>query len=287
MKVIVLGATGMLGHAMVATLAQNPSHDVIGTVRSTASLARLNTRLRDYCKALVDVDNPDQLTALFATYHPDVVINCIGLVKQLSESNDPLSALPTNALLPHRLARLCAVAEARLIHVSTDCVFSGLTGGYVESDIPDACDLYGRSKLLGEVDYPNAITLRTSIIGHELSTSHGLIEWFLAQEDVVQGFSRAVFSGLPTCELAKVVRDFVLPNTSLRGVYHVSSEPISKYELLQLVNHEYGKGLKIESNERLQIDRSLNSLRFQQATGYKAPSWAEMISSMRAFNKGF
>ena len=214
---------------------------------------------------------------------PDVVINCIGLVKQIAAVNDPILALSINSILPHRLARLCDLASARLIHVSTDCVFSGGKGGYVESDPPDALDLYGRSKLLGEVAYPHAITLRTSIIGRELNGSHGLIGWFLAQQGAVSGYTRAVFSGLPTCELARVVRDFVLPQPELHGVYHVVAEPISKYALLQLVNGAYGKHLEITPDASVQIDRSLNGGRFRAATGYVAPSWPELVEQMRAF----
>jgi dTDP-4-dehydrorhamnose reductase len=152
--------------------------------------------------------------------------------------------------------------------------------------MPDAEDLYGRSKLLGEVDYPNAITLRTSIIGHELSSSHGLIDWFLSQHGRVKGFTEAIFSGLPTSELARVVQDFVIPNADLHGLYHVAAEPISKYDLLNIVNLEYSKNLQIEPDERLKINRSLDSSRFKRATGYVAPAWPQLIAQMRGFEQG-
>jgi dTDP-4-dehydrorhamnose reductase len=224
----------------------------------------------------------DRLVRLFDEVRPEVVINCIGLVKQLEEANDPIQALSINALLPHRVARLCALVGARLIHVSTDCVFSGRKGGYAETDTPDAEDLYGRSKLLGEVDYPS-ITLRTSIIGHELNSAHGLIGWFLAQKSGVKGYSRAIFSGLPTCELARVVRDFVIPRPELHGLYQVAAAPISKYELLRLVNQQYGKDLSIAPDEALKIDRSLDGSRFRAATGYLASSWPDLVAQMHAF----
>jgi dTDP-4-dehydrorhamnose reductase len=214
---------------------------------------------------------------------PAVVINCVGLVKQLADADDPLAALPVNALLPHRLARLCALTGTRLIHVSTDCVFSGRKGGYRESDDADAGDLYGRSKLLGEVDYANAMTLRTSIIGHELASAHGLIGWFLSQQGSVRGFTRAIFSGLPTGELARVMKDFVVPRPDLRGVYHVAADPISKYDLLHVVNQEYGRGLDIRADGQLRIDRSLDGTRFREATGYVAPPWPWLVAEMRAF----
>ena len=283
MRILVLGASGMLGNAMLRVLAQEPGWEVHGSLRNASAVQYFETSLAARLASGVDVDNADSLTQLFARLRPDVVINCIGLVKQIAAVNDPILALSINSILPHRLARLCDLASARLIHVSTDCVFSGGKGGYVESDPPDALDLYGRSKLLGEVAYPHAITLRTSIIGRELNGSHGLIGWFLAQQGAVSGYTRAVFSGLPTCELARVVRDFVLPQPELHGVYHVVAEPISKYALLQLVNGAYGKHLEITPDASVQIDRSLNGGRFRAATGYVAPSWPELVEQMRAF----
>jgi dTDP-4-dehydrorhamnose reductase len=169
------------------------------------------------------------------------------------------------------------------VHISTDCVFSGAKGMYVESDFPDADDLYGRSKYLGEVDYPHAVTLRTSIIGHELDGARSLLCWFLAQGGSVRGFTKAVFSGLPTVELARVVRDFVLPHPELHGLYHVSAAPINKYDLLKLVAQAYGKSIEITPHDQLVIDRSLDSTRFKAATGYAPPSWPELVRTMHAF----
>lgn len=283
MRILVLGASGMLGNAMVQVLAQDPHHQVFGSARSAWVKKHFTPELADNIITGIDVENADALARLFAQVRPEAVINCIGLVKQLAEANDPLYALPINALLPHRLARLCELIEARLVHISTDCVFSGRKGGYVETDEADAQDLYGRSKLFGEVDYPHAVTLRTSIIGHELNSSHGLIGWFLAQQGSVKGYTRAIFSGLPTCELARVIRDLVLPRPELHGLLHVAAEPISKYDLLQLVNKEYGKDLRIEPDDQLKIDRSLNANRFREATGYVAPPWLQLVAQMRAF----
>ena len=231
----------------------------------------------------VEVDNIDHLTTLFATVKPHIVINCVGLVKQLAQSEDPLLAIPINAILPHRLAKFCSMIEARFIHISTDCVFSGNQGMYSEQDIPDAMDVYGRSKLLGEVDYPNAVTLRTSIIGHELTQSRSLIGWFLSQTDQVKGYNRAIFSGLPTVELARVIRDYVLKDNNLRGLYHVSSAPINKYDLLSLVSQCYGHAIDIIEDDTLIIDRSLNSTRFKLATNYRPPAWPELVKLMNDF----
>ncbi len=281
--VLVLGAAGMLGNAMLRLFADSPEYEAWGSVRSTGSMRLLPAKLKDRVIAGVDVENFDSLASLLATVRPGVLINCIGLVKQLSEADDPLQAIPINALLPHRLARLCQLVGARLVHVSTDCVFDGRKGMYREEDPADAQDLYGRSKHLGEVDYPNAVTLRTSIIGHELASSHGLVGWFLAQEGPVRGFTRAVFSGLPTVELARVIRDRVLPRPDLHGLYHVSAEPIAKYELLKLVAAAYGRNNSIAPDDKLVIDRSLDSTRFRQLTGYTPPAWPQLVQSMHEF----
>lgn len=282
-KVLVLGASGMLGNAVLRFFAGSDGFEVAGSARSAATLARLPAELRDRVVTGVDVENVDSLARLFAQVRPDVVINCIGLVKQLAEADDPLLAIPINALLPHRLARLCQVAGARFVHVGTDCVFTGAKGMYREEDPADAQDLYGRSKHLGEVDYENAVTLRTSIIGHELASAHGLVGWFLAQTGQVRGFTRAVFSGLPTVELARVIRDHVLPRPELRGLHHVSAAPIAKFDLLQLVAQAYGRRTVIVPDDRLVIDRSLDSTRFRQLTGYAPPAWPELVRAMHAF----
>ena len=210
--VLVLGATGMLGSAVLRFFAQSPGYSAIGSVRSTDAAHLLPKTLHGLIVSGIDVRDMDGLVRLFDQVRPDIVINCVGLVKQLAGGDDPLAALPINSLLPHRLLGLCKVARTRLIHISTDCVFAGAKGMYTETDAADARDLYGLSKYLGEVHDPQAITLRTSIIGPELNSAHGLVAWFLAQRAGVKGFTRAIFSGLPTVELARVMRDFVIPD---------------------------------------------------------------------------
>lgn len=283
MRVLILGASGMLGNAMFRVFSEAAGNAVFGSVRSASARRHFPEALQDNILHGVDVENQDALARLFGTVQPELVINCVGLVKQLAESDDPLLTIPINSLLPHRLAGLCRVAGARLVHISTDCVFSGAKGGYVESDFPDADDLYGRTKLLGEVDYPHAITVRTSIIGHELGGSRSLVNWFLAQQGSVRGYTRAIFSGLPTVVLANVVRDVIAPRPDLRGLYHVAAQPISKFDLLRLVSDVYAKRITIEPNDALVIDRSLDAGRFRAATGYCAPAWEEMIKAMHAY----
>ncbi|NML47797.1 SDR family oxidoreductase [Ramlibacter sp. G-1-2-2] len=282
-RVLVLGASGMLGNAVLRLLADSPGFAVAGTVRSPGAQRLLPAPLRDKLVTGIDIENADSLARAFAEARPDVVVNCIGVVKQLAEADDPLTAVPINSLLPHRLARLAAVAGARLVHVSTDCVFSGSRGMYTEADFPDANDLYGRSKYLGEVDYPNAVTLRTSIIGHELASAHGLVGWFLAQQAGVKGYRRAIFSGLPTVELARVIRDHVIPDRELHGLWHVSAAPIDKYALLKLVGEAYGRDTAIAPDDRLVIDRSLDSSRFRERTGWQPPAWPDLVRRMRDF----
>ncbi len=283
-RVLVLGASGMLGNAMLRFFADSKGFDVVGSARSSGAVSRLRPDLQARVRTNVDVENPDVLARLLDQERPDVVVNCIGLVKQLAQANDPLTALPINAMFPHRISRLCSLVGARFVHVSTDCVFDGKRGGYREDDKPDAYDLYGRSKLLGEVtEHAHAITLRTSIIGTELGSAHGLVGWFLAQKAAVRGFSRAVFSGVPTVELARIVRDHVIPHPGLHGLYQVSAAPIDKFSLLSLVGKSYDHPISITPDDSLVIDRSLDSTRFRAATGYQPPSWPELVQRMRDF----
>ncbi|MDN5537306.1 SDR family oxidoreductase [Comamonas sp.] len=281
MKVLVLGVTGMLGNAVFRVFSADAAYQTWGTLRSASALHRFPQEGHARLLCGVDVLDQDTLTSVMARVKPDVVINCVGLIKQLADAKDPLTALPINAMLPHRLARLCELGGARLIHISTDCVFSGRKGLYLESDLSDAEDLYGKSKYIGELhDMAHAITLRTSIIGHELGSKHALVDWFLSQQGSVRGFTKAIFSGLPTVELARVMKDFVIAHPQLNGLYHVAAEPIDKFRLLSLVAAQYGKTIEIRPDDALVIDRSLDGARFRDATGYVAPDWSELIRRM-------
>jgi len=219
--------------------------------------------------------------AAIEKYEPDVVINCIGIVKQLPAAHDPLQSIAINALFPHQLAHICQQRGIRLIHISTDCVFSGRKGNYSEDDSADADDLYGRTKYLGEVDYENALTLRTSIIGRELGTNHGLIEWFLGQEGrTVSGYTNAIFSGLTTNALSDVIATIITDYPEMRGVWHVAAEPISKYDLLTLVKTVYNLSIEIQPDNSVVIDRSLNGNKLRKNTNIIIPSWQTMIEQM-------
>lgn len=285
MRILILGASGMLGSAIFRLLSKGKGNHVYGSIRAFHAATWFADYQHKNLITGVDVENYESLIRAFNLAKPEIVINCIGLVKQLAEAENPLNAIPLNALLPHRLAALCEICNARLVHISTDCVFSGSKGMYTEEDVSDAQDLYGRSKYLGEVDYPHAITLRTSIIGHELGkTQRGLVEWFLCQADTINGYKKAIFSGLPTVEMARIIRDYVIPNADLHGVYHVSSAPISKFDLLVLIAKIYGKKIKIVPDEQFCIDRSLDSKRFCHATGYQPGNWVDLLNEMHKFN---
>lgn len=283
MRILVLGASGMLGNAMIRVLSEEADWQVYGTVRSVSSKRFFDPDIAERLLFGVDVEQHDSLMQAFIRARPDVVVNCVGLIKQLADAEDPLQAIPINALLPHRLARLCELSGARLVHMSTDCVFSGEKGAYRETDPSDANDLYGKSKFLGEVRYRHTITLRTSIIGHELQSAHGLVGWFLSQQGKCKGYRRVIFSGLPTVVLAQFIRDVVISRPELSGLYHVAAQPISKYDLLRLVAEVYGKSIEIIPDDTLVIDRSLDATRVQKETGYVAPSWPELIRSMHSY----
>ena len=281
-KILILGGTGMLGHLLLRNLSACPEYAVTATARSLIGLKNYFTTdiLARFLQANVDANYFDSIVRAVASVRPDVVINCIGIIKQLPQADDPLMAITVNALLPHRISLICRAAGARMIHISTDCVFDGKKGMYSEKDTSSAEDLYGRTKFLGEVGYPHCMTLRTSIIGHELKGGFALIEWFLAQQQKVRGFRKVIYSGFPTVEIARIIRDYILPNHELKGVYHVSSEPISKYDLLCLVAKQYGKRIEIEPYDDFVQDRSLNSSVFCKVTGYKPPLWGKLVEMM-------
>lgn len=284
MKILVIGATGMLGNTLFRFLKDNSvSNEVVGTIRSSGDLSLFDDKYRNCLISNIDIENHDSFVSLLSNIRPDVVINCAGIIKQLKSASDPLPVISINAYYPHKLAKLCSLLDARLIHISTDCVFSGLKGGYKEEDKCDASDLYGLSKNLGEVKYGNCLTIRTSMIGHELKSSNSLVDWFLNQQGQVNGYSKAIFSGLPTVELANVINSYILPDSDLHGLYHVSAEKISKFDLLNLVSKIYNKKITIIRDENVVINRSLDSAKFKKITGYVPPDWEKLIISMKDF----
>jgi len=229
----------------------------------------------------IDARQTDGVSQVIAEFRPDALVNAIGIIKQRAEAKDIISSLEINSLLPHRIALACRTIGARLVHMSTDCVFSGRKGRYCETDVPDADDLYGRTKLLGEVSGSHCITIRTSMIGPELSRKSGLLEWFLAQRgQTVKGFTKAIFSGFPTSELARVVEQILMEFPRAHGLYHVAAQPISKYDLLTLIRDRLHLPITIERDSTFECDRSLDATRFHRDTGYSPPTWEVMIDDM-------
>lgn len=280
MRILILGGDGMLGHQLFTHL--QPRHDVRCTLRQDLSaydgLGLFDTQ-NSY--AGVDVRSLERLVEVLADFRPEAVVNCVGIVKQRPTSKESLPSLEINSLLPHRLAVLCKGIGARLIHLSTDCVFSGTKGNYQESDPSDAEDIYGKSKFLGEVHDGHCLTLRTSIIGRELTRKKSLLEWFLAQSGTVKGFKNAIYTGFTTLEMSRIIETMLLDYPTASGVYQVSSDPINKYELLLLFRDKLGHSVEILPDESFHCERSLDSTRFRQEFNYSPPSWGSMIGELR------
>ena len=280
MRLLILGGSGMLGHQLWRGL--HAQHDTWVTLRRpVADFAAHN--LFDQAKVIQvdDITDDESLGRALDQAKPDAVINCVGLIKQRDEASDEALAVRVNAEFPHRLAKHCGKVGARLIHFSTDCVFSGTKGNYTEADPPDATDLYGQSKHRGEVADAYCVTLRTSVIGHELDTNLALLDWFLSQRGkTLSGFTKAIYSGFTTVEMARIVDRILTQHPELSGVWHVASAPISKFDLLKLCQIKLGWEGVIEPDDEFVCDRTLNTDHFNKTTGYSPPSWEAMISEL-------
>jgi dTDP-4-dehydrorhamnose reductase len=280
MKILILGGSGMLGHKLVQVWKKK--FKISATLRNGLE----NYEKFDIFDASetfenIEAENFEKIYEIIKNVRPEVIVNAIGIIKQLPTAKNVIKTLTVNSIFPHRLSEIAEEFKSRLICVSTDCVFSGEKGNYNEEDIPDASDLYGKSKNLGEVMAGNCLTIRTSIIGREIQTRHSLVEWFLSNEGKkIKGFKHAIFSGFPTIILADILGDIIINHADLNGLYHVSSEPINKLELLKLLKKEYKVEIDIEPSEELKIDRSLDSSKFRAETGFRPLNWEEMIKTM-------
>ena len=282
MRVLILGGDGMLGHRMLRQLA--PRHETRVTLRQPLDAYRaLGLFDRGNAYDAVDVREPAPVRAVMAEFRPDAVINAVGIVKQRPDAKDGVLSVEVNTIFPHLLARLCEAQGAQLIHLSTDCVFSGVKGNYVESDRPDPPDVYGFSKLLGEVERPRTLTLRTSMIGRELQRKSGLLEWFLSQRGkMIKGYRKAIFSGFSTHELARLIEQLLTAHPQAAGIYHVASAPISKLDLLSRLNRKLALGIEIVPDDEIVCDRSLDARRFRSDFGYTPPGWDAMLDEIAA-----
>lgn len=280
MRILIFGGDGMLGHRLLRHF--TPRHETRVTLRrSLADYSRLGLFNRENSFASTDVRDAERVAAVVSEFGAAAVINATGIVKQRPEAYELEISNEVNALFPRRLAQICRANAAQLIHLSTDCVFSGEKGNYTESDRPDPVDLYGQTKLQGEVDAPGAITLRTSMIGLELERKAGLVEWFLAQKGkTVKGYRKAVFSGFTTSELARLIEMLIARHPDAHGLYHSSSSPISKFDLLTRLNRELGLGVTIVPDDSVTCDRSLDSARFRKTFDYSPPAWDTMLDEL-------
>lgn len=280
---MIIGAGGMLGHQLCFKLKR--FGDIFGVFRKPAS--------KYVCYELVDPKNTfgfldvtdiSALRKVLSSVRPQVIVNAVGIVKQRKDAKAAVPSITVNSLLPHMLAGCCAEIDARLIHFSTDCVFSGNRGAYTEADTPDPVDLYGRSKLLGEIDGQGCLTLRTSIIGWELENRAGLLEWFAAQHGrTIEGYRKVIYTGLSTAVMAELVGRLIVEHPKLSGLYHVASAPINKFDLLMNLAEQLGwRDIAIRAEDQFQCDRSLIGSRFEALTGWRPPSWQEMIAGLAA-----
>ena len=287
MKLIILGGTGMLGHKLFQIL-HSRFPQVYCTTREDVHKHPFDkVELLQGCDVItrVDVTETDKLFKLLQSHRPDYIINCVGIIKQRDEAKMPIPSITLNSLLPHQLAVMAKKWNGRVIHFSTDCVFSGKRGFYSETDVSDAEDLYGRSKYLGEVSTENALTLRTSIIGHELVRHRSLLDWFLSQNNKsVRGFTKVIYSGITTNQMAEVITMVLQKFPTLSGLFQVVSEPISKYRLLCLFRDAYGLKLEIIPDDKEVLDRSMEGDKFLRTTGYVSPSWPELVSELAQDN---
>jgi dTDP-4-dehydrorhamnose reductase len=275
-KVIILGVSGMIGHKVFEVLSKYKNFDVYGTVTKKDKFLNFKNIYEN-----VWADRIETVERIIQKIKPEVVINCIGITKQSDQIKNIAKSVIINALFPHQLADVCKQKNTRLITFTTDCVFDGQKGNYNDIDLPTCHDVYGMTKYLGEVrDYENVLTLRTSLVGHELNSKLGLLDWFLSQEGVVKGYKKAIFSGFTTLEFSKLLAEKIVPNDKLRGFYQISVEPISKYDLLKIVARVYKKNIKIVDDETVKIDRSLSSDILRKKIGYQPPKWEDLVVEM-------
>ena len=286
MKLLILGSNGLLGNTLTKYFFLNSKYETFAFFRD---YSKLNNIIKIDPKRFINIKNvldTAELKMKIKEIKPDVVINCIGITNKLLKKDKNLEEkyMEINSIFPHKLREICSDFEARLIHFSSDCVFSGKKGFYSENDKPDPIDLYGKSKLLGELNFENTITIRKSVIGHEIVSKNGLLEWFLDQEGRIEGYKKAIFSGLTVLELAKIIEIYVIPNKKLKGIFHVSGQAISKYDLLKIISYEYKKLIDIVPNHLVKIDRSLDGNLFNNLTGYQTKPWPLLIKAMSEFN---
>lgn len=285
MRLLILGATGLLGNTIAKYFFDKTGFQTFATLRHNSKLDLFEKKYHPKLTIIENILDYAETEKKIKNIQPDLLINCIGKTNKeiLKNFNKFEEFININSLLPHRLQNICTDSGIRLIHLSTDCIFSGRKGFYSEEDIADPADIYGRSKLLGELDYGNTLTIRKSVIGHELLTKKGLLEWFLDQNNSIQGYKNVIFSGITVLELAKLIEKYIIPKKDLKGILNISGESISKFDLLKIIADIYKKKIYIIPNEVIKVNRSLNGSRFNKLTGYRVKSWPLLIKDMYEF----
>ena len=278
-KILVLGASGMLGHMLIRVLSLR--HQVVGTTSSIydreSHLARILSQ--DNWVDQVDVRNLPTVEEAIRATNPDVVINCVGVIKQKMESRNIMDAILINSLIPHQLANICNQTHSRLIHFSTDCVFDGSPGIKKVNDLPNATDLYGTTKRLGEVDYAPALTLRTGFVGRQLSGFEGLFEWVRSQRGkTINGYQNAIYSGFTAMALARIIQQIIEEHVELSGLHQVAGNHINKFDLITKLNEYLDLDLTIIKNTDFMCDRSMDGTEFTKLTNIPIPSWDDMLA---------
>ena len=277
-KILILGANGMLGHVLFNNFSKNNNYFTKGTLRNKKYKKYFKQIYRNDLITNLDVTDISKLKKVISSFKPDILINCIGIIKQKKKINYE-NMIKINSLLPRKLYEICEIYKTKLILISTDCVFLGLKGNYKESDLTDAKDIYGISKILGEYTNKNSLVLRTSIIGHELSSRNGLLEWFLSQKEHVSGYKNVYFSGVTPFELFKILDKYII-RSNLSGIYHIGAKKINKFDLLKIISKIYKKNIDIKPSYNEKLNRSLNFKKFKLQTGYINNKWIDMIKDM-------
>ncbi len=282
-RLLIIGASGMIGHKLFIYFSKLQNFDTYGIVRKK-NILRNNKILNSKKIIEVEILKDYNFKNIIHTISPNIVINCAGIVKQNPLIKNISLTIELNSLFPHNLNLICKKEGCKLIQFSTDCVFSGYKGNYIESDFADSRDIYGRTKFIGEVIDKNCLTIRTSFIGDELNNRWGLLNWFLSQKKTVKGFKNTIYSGLTTLEICRVIEKFVIPNEELNGLYHISSKPIDKFSLLVLIREIYEKDINIEKDILIINDKSLDCQKFKNYTGYEPIEWDKAIRELKNFH---
>ena len=278
MKILVLGGTGLIGNRLVRHLRENA--DVYASTRTDRGQIPVLEHILDPNKWIFRFNATDfqLLESEIGRLRPKVIVNCLGIVKQHISASDTETTILLNSALPNRLSSLAVKYEFKLIHLSTDCVFSGNTGNYIESATPDPVDLYGRSKTLGELNNSQDLTLRTSFVGREIKSFTNLFEWVRKNQNTkIVGYKKAIYSGLTTQVTSEIIERLIFDFSTLTGLWHLASEPISKFDLIQKLSDSLNLRLDIEVDEEFICDRSLNPGALTAMTGVVAPDWPTML----------